>query len=200
MQSAGYNQPALLCVAPYLVAARMYTEWNVYVFIGGYIADMKNLFQKNDRVFPHPFSLAYWKTAASELNNLKIIVLASMLIALASVLGTLQIYITPLIRVQISFLITGLGAMIYGPVIAMIGGVISDIVTYLLFASGPFFPGYTLSALLAGLVFALFLYRTKISPLRIIAPKFIINVFINTLLGSLWRVVMGSTGSKGYSI
>ncbi|NLK39928.1 MAG: folate family ECF transporter S component [Clostridiales bacterium] len=161
---------------------------------------MKNLFQKNDRVFPHPFSLAYWKTAASELNNLKIIVLASMLIALASVLGTLQIYITPLIRVQISFLITGLGAMIYGPVIAMIGGVISDIVTYLLFASGPFFPGYTLSALLAGLVFALFLYRTKISPLRIIAPKFIINVFINTLLGSLWRVVMGSTGSKGYSI
>ena len=134
MQSAGYNQPALLCVAPYLVAARMYTEWNVYVFIGGYIADMKNLFQKNDRVFPHTFSIEYWKTAASELNNLKIIVLASMLIALASVLGTLQIYITPLIRVQISFLITGLGAMIYGPVIAMIGGVISILlhISYLL--------------------------------------------------------------------
>lgn len=162
---------------------------------------MRNTLQKRDgKIFSHPFSAGYWRLAAGELNYLQMGVLAAMLVALAVAINTFQLQITPLLRVKFVFLVTAVGAMIYGPVVAMLAGVATDIVGYLIAPFGAFFPGYTLSALLSGLVYALFLYRAKISPLRIFAAKLIVNVFINSLLGSLWRVAMDQTQEKGYLV
>lgn len=69
------------------------------------------------RTFLTPFSPAYWRLAVGELKSLKNIIIAAILIAVRieaakffiplPVMGTQHIYIT--------FLITAVGAAIYGP-------------------------------------------------------------------------------------
>jgi hypothetical protein len=52
---------------------------------------------------------------------------------------------------------------------------------------------------LGAFIYALFLYRSKISFERIAAARFTINLFVNVLLGSVWRVAM-SGGPYGYYV
>lgn len=155
---------------------------------------MKNSKQQPNTVFKTPFSASYWRLASGELKKLPMLVLAAMLIALTSAIGALYIPVTESLRIKFTFLITATGSMIYGPVIGIATGIIGDIVSYLLAPSGPFFPGYTLSAVLSSLVYALFLYRAKVTPLRIFAAKAIVNIFVNAMLGSLWNIMLRGKG------
>ena len=119
--------------------------------------------------FKTPFSAEYWRTAAGELRRLHMLVLAALMIAMRIVLSGARIPVGENLYIYISFLVTSVGAAIYGPVVAMIAAVICDFLSFFLSGSGggPFFLGYTLSELLGGLIFALFLYRTRISVLKI---------------------------------
>ncbi|MFA5542808.1 MAG: folate family ECF transporter S component, partial [Bacilli bacterium] len=55
---------------------------------------------------------------------------------------------------------------------------------------GTFFPGYTLSAMLGAFIYSIFLYRTRITVLKIFLAKLTVNVFVNSILGSLWLHIM----------
>ncbi len=146
-------------------------------------------------VFKTPFSAEYWRVAASEYKDFRMIVFAAMFVALTAVVGSIFIPITAGLRVKFSFLITSSAAMIYGPVVGIAAGMAGDIVGYLFSSGGgAYFPGYTLSAILTSLIFALFLYRTKVTPLRIFASRATINIFVNAFLGSLWNVIIHSKG------
>ena len=59
--------------------------------------------------------------------------------------------------------------------------------------SGPYFPGYALTTMLGTMVYALFLYRTKVTIWRIFLAKLCNNV-INVFLGSLWSTILYSKG------
>ena len=54
----------------------------------------------------------------------------------------------------------------------------------------PFFFGYTLTAILTAVVYALFLYRSNISYIRVLLAEIVINFAINAFLGSFWRVTL----------
>lgn len=147
---------------------------------------------KNNRelLFNSPFSFLYWKTASRELRITKSIVLTSILISLALVIETIgkavPIYFFDR-QVMFVFLPQSLIAMLFGPVVGIISGGIIDVLGYFLFNQGyVFFPGYTLSSILSSLIFALFLYRTRITITKLALAKFIINMFINVVLGSIW--------------
>jgi len=160
--------------------------------------NMKKTHRQINTVFKTPFSRPYWRAAAGEFSDFRMIVLAAMFIALTAVVGSLYIPVTTALRIKFSFLITSTAAMIYGPAVGIAAGMAGDIVGYLLASGGgAYFPGYTISAALASLVFALFLYRTRITPLRIFASRAVVNIFINALLGSLWSVIIHN---KGFSL
>ena len=48
------------------------------------------------------------------------------------------------------------------------------------------------------LIFALFLYRTKSPSLRLALSRFLINLFVNVGLGSLWSYMLYSKGYLYY--
>ena len=88
--------------------------------------------------------------------------------------------------------------MVGDPFLALSSGMIADLLGFVLHPVGAFFPGYTLSAMLGSLVYALFFYRSKINIVRIVLAKLTVNLFINVLLGSVWSVIIGKHGYLYY--
>lgn len=140
--------------------------------------------------YSHPFSGPYWKAAAKEFASLKSICYAALLCAVAIILEQFQIPVSQTLFISVSFVAVALCSLITGPLMAVPCGIIVDLVGFALHPTGPFFPGYTLTAVLSAVIYALFLYRARLSFGRIMAAKAIVNLLINTLLGSVWRVVL----------
>lgn len=151
-------------------------------------------------LYAHPFSRAYWRDAAREIRDVRMLVFAALMLALRLALKTVKIPIGPSLNINVQFFVTALGAMVYGPVMASFCGVLSDTLGYLIAPSGVYFPGFILTEAAGGLVFALLLYRAKLTPGRVILSRFCVNFFVNILLQTpimVWyyRVAMG----KGYA-
>ena len=129
-----------------------------------------------------PFSRDYWRTAAGELKKPKMLVFAALMIALRVALKPAGIDLGPGMRINTAFVINAMGAMTFGPVVAMAAAVVSDTLGYLYFPNGPYFFPYILEEITGSLIFALFLYRTKVTPTRVILSRFCIDFFVNILL------------------
>lgn len=140
------------------------------------------------------FSAAYWKAAAAECRKLNRLTLAALIIALSVVIGSFSIPVATNLHISFNFLVVAFGSMIYGPFIGIIAGAVIDIVGYILHPFGAFFPGYTLSSMLGCLIYALFLYRSRITVLRIFLAKLIVNFGINVGLGCLWSAMLMGKG------
>lgn len=143
-------------------------------------------------LYPHPFSAAYWKAAASEFRNLRKLTFAALMIAVCIVLG--YIPSVPLFggaKVTWGFLGRSVCAMVCGPLMGLAFGFAEDILSFFLTGGGgyPFFPGYTLTTMLGMLFYALFFYRAKITVRRIFLAKLVTNIQ-NVLLGALWTSIL----------
>ena len=133
-------------------------------------------------LYAHPFSKSYWRDAAGELKDVRILVFAALMIALRVAMKPLGINLAPNIRINTAFIVNALGAMTFGPVVAMASAAISDTLGYLVFPNGPYFFPFILEEIAGSLIFALFLYRTKVTATRVILSRFCIDFFVNILL------------------
>ena len=119
-----------------------------------------------------PFSPGYWRVAAKEVKNLRMLTLAAIVVALRIALGGLRIPLGDNLNIFFGYLINGLGSAIYGPVMALLSGFASDILGYFIHPNGPFFPGYVLSTMMGSFLYALFFYRARITLLRVALVSF----------------------------
>ena len=92
--------------------------------------------QKSTALYPHPFSAAYWRDAAAELKDTKMLVITALMIALRIALKPFAIYIGPQMAIQTATLATALGAMIFGPVVAIPAALISDTIGFMIYPTG----------------------------------------------------------------
>ena len=138
--------------------------------------------QKSNELFRSPFCAGYWRCAAAELKDTKMLVFAALIVALRVALKTLiRIPLGPSLDITPAFLANALGAMVYGPVVGAIGAVVSDVLGVLLRGDTYFLP-YVLTEISGTLIFALFFYRQKITPSRVILSRFAICLCVNILL------------------
>ena len=61
-----------------------------------------------------------------------------------------------------------------------------DVLSYLIRPDGAYFPGFTITAALGGLIYGFFLYRRPISLPRTIVAKASISLLLNVLLNTFW--------------
>ena len=94
---------------------------------------------KKRRLFNTPFHREYWKLAAQEFGNWKILVLAAMLTTLRIAVKSLRIPLGPDLNITFGFIVNAVGSMIYGPVVAIVASAISDTLGAILFPSGTYF-------------------------------------------------------------
>lgn len=134
------------------------------------------------KVFRTPFCREYWQLAAAEFKDTKMIVFAALILALRIVVKPLSIPIAADLKEGIGFIINAFGSMIYGPVVALLNGALSDTLGYLLFPSGVYFPAYIITEMAGSFVFALFLYRAEITVPRLLLCRFAICLGVNVVL------------------
>ncbi len=115
--------------------------------------------------------------------NTRMLAYMSVLVAVEIVLSRFLSINAWNIKIGFSFVPVVLAAMLYGPLCAGIVAALGDFLGAILFPIGAYFPGFTLTAFLTGLVFGLFLYK-KQTLLRTVAAvginQFILGLFLNT--------------------
>jgi len=141
--------------------------------------------QKSTTLYPHPFSKAYWRDAALEMKDLKMLVVTALMIALRIALKPFAIYIGPQMAIQTATLATALGAMIFGPVLAIPAAIISDTIGFMIFPTGDYFLPFMLTEIASTMFYALCLYRAKPTATRVIIARFLICFVVNVVLQQL---------------
>lgn len=137
--------------------------------------------QKSNRLYPHPFSKDYWRDAAAEMKDTRILVVAALMIALRVALKLVYIPLAPNLKINTAFVANALGAMIFGPVVAIVAAIASDFLGVMLSGDTYFLP-FVLTEIAGSLIFALCLYRAKVSTIRVLIARFCICFFVNILL------------------
>ena len=120
----------------------------------------------------------------SRKRALRMLVLLSMLTAMEIVLSRFLSINAWNLKIGFSFVPIVIAAILYGPIGGMCVAALGDFLGAILFPIGPYFPGFTLTALLTGLVFGLFLSEKR-KKAKWYAVGIILSVLINQLIFSL---------------
>jgi ECF transporter S component (folate family) len=127
------------------------------------------------------------------MSKVKKLVLASLLLAILIVVERLVSVQTQFLRISFAYVPIMLCAVMLGPAWSAGVATLGDLIGMMLFPKSAFFPGFTLSAFLTGLIHGLLLYNTKNNKQflrRVIISTFTVMVFIHIGLTSLWLVIM----------
>ena len=79
---------------------------------------------------------------------------------------------------------------LFGPAVGGIFAGVMDILKYLANPAGPFFPGFTISAVAGGVIFGFFLYGRKLSIKRLVVAEILVKIFVNIGLNTLWLNIL----------
>jgi ECF transporter S component (folate family) len=124
-----------------------------------------------------------------------VLVFLSLLIAMDVVLThMLPVIQLDTIRISFGFLPNSFAAALFGPIVGGIGCALGDIIGMIIAPKGAYFPGFTLSALLAGMIYGFFLFRKPKSLLRISLAVFCIVVLIDIGLNTYWLTFLLGKG------
>ena len=152
--------------------------------------------ERSTALYPHPFSKAYWRDAAAEMTFTKMLVVTALMTALRIALKPLAIPVGPGLNIQTAMLATCLGAMIFGPVVAIPAAIISDTIGFMIFPTGDYFLPFVLTEIASTMIYALFLYRAKASPIRVMLARFcicfLVNVVLQQAIYALYYVYIGN--------
>ena len=151
---------------------------------------------KSTALYSHPFSAAYWRDAAAELKDTRMLAITALMIALRIVLKPLAIPLGPQLSIQTAMLATALGAMIYGPVVAIPAAMMSDTIGFMIFPTGDYFLPFMLTEIASTMIYALFLYRAKATPTRVMLSRFcicfLVNVVLQQFIYAWWYIYVGN--------
>lgn len=151
------------------------------------------------------FSAAYWRDALAQLKDLRMLVIAAMLIALRVALKSLGIPVfTNDLYIYFGYLANALGGMIYGPVVALAAAAVSDTLGALIAqsSSGPYFLPFILVEMLGSFLYAIVLWRRSVTVTRIFVSKFLVTFLANIVLNPIimiWYYAWLNNG-KSYAL
>lgn len=135
-----------------------------------------------------------------ELKSTRCLALTALLIAvnIAMDLLNLSIKLPPNLRIGFGFLCNASIGMLFGPVVGMLAGVCTDVLGYFAgnLTMGAYFPGFTLTAVVGGLLWGLWLYPRRLTVWRAVGAKACINLFCNIILNTLWLTMTGGSAMK----
>lgn len=118
--------------------------------------------------------------------------LAAMGVVLATTLRLVNLWN---FRISFTFIPVAVAAILFGPTPAALLGALIDVLGALLAPSGVFFPGYTLTAMVQGLIYGLFLYEqpgeerepcTRQDVLRVVGAVLVYTLVCSLGLNTLW--------------
>lgn len=131
------------------------------------------------------------------MKKTRVLVTVAMLIAVDIILTRLlKIEITPTLRLTFGFIAIALIGIQFGPLIAGAAAAVSDVLGFLLLntSAAPFFPGFTASALVMGVIYGVFLYKKRCNVLRIVLSAVLVIVLVELGMNTLWLSILYGKG------
>lgn len=129
------------------------------------------------------------ETKKTSRGGVHALALMAILVASEIVLSRFLSFSVWNMKIGFAFLPVVIAAMTLGPVRAGIVGGVADFLGAVLFPIGAYFPGFTLTAFLTGLVFGVFLYKGA-SFVRILGAVGVQQLVLGLLLNTFWISVL----------
>lgn len=130
-------------------------------------------------------SKTYWLTAAKNFSDVKMLCYAAIIIALRVAVKFINIPVSLGIEFSFDCYVNSIGSLVYGPLVGLAVGAVSDTLGCILHPSGPYFFPFILTEVSSSFIFGLFLWKRKISAPRVLLSKFTVNFICNIILTSL---------------
>ena len=121
--------------------------------------------------------------------NVRTLVLMAVLTAMEVVLSRFLSFAVWNMKIGFAFIPVVVAAILLGPMKAAAVGALADFVGAILFPIGAYFPGFTLTAGLMGLVFGLFLHEKQSFP-RVLLAVGVNQLVLSLLLNTLWISIL----------
>jgi len=125
--------------------------------------------------------------------NTKQLVVMGLMIAMEIILSRFLAIQTPTIRIGFGFLAIAVTAMLYGPISAAIVGALADIIGVTFFTGNALFPGFTVTAVLMGLVYGLFMHKRMGKTMPIVIAVLIVTIVLQLGLDTHWVHMLTGT-------
>lgn len=134
-----------------------------------------------------------------EFRKTKTITICAMMAALSLILSNFSVMITPDFKVGVSGIPNELVDMMFGPVVGMAFGGGMNLIKFFIKPDGAFFFGYTLTAIVGGLIYGLCYYKKPVRLWRVLLGHLLVIWVCNVGMNSLWSVMM-SGGQKAFLV
>ncbi len=131
------------------------------------------------------FTASYWREAASSFKKSRMIAYAALICALRIAVKMFKIKIAPNVTLTFDCYVNAIGAIIYGPLMGLGVGAVSDTLGYLLFPSGDYFFPFIFVEMSSSFIFGLYFWRRRVTAGRALCAKCTVNIVCNLVLTSL---------------
>lgn len=128
------------------------------------------------------------------MKNPRNFIFMGLLISMEIVLTRFFSIQTPIVRISFGFIPIVIASIMFGPVLGGLTAAFSDILGMMLFPKGAYFPGFTLSAFLAGSIYGIVLHKKTKTILRIIIAVAIVVIFVDLGLNTYWLSIITGKG------
>ena len=135
---------------------------------------------------PKILSAEYWRLAAKNFSDVKMIAVAALIIALRVAVKAIKIPMVEGLSISFDCYVNAVGSICYGPLVGLAVGAISDTLGCMLFPTGAYFLPFILVEMSSSFIFGLFLWKRELSPMRVLASKFTVNLVCNIILTSIF--------------
>ena len=155
------------------------------LLIAYFIKNEQEDIEDNETLFHTPFHKEYWKGTLDGFKSTKKLVALAMLFALLLVS---KLFKLPSgfgnLGIGLGYLFLAVIGLVYGPLVSIIIGFLSDTIGFFITSQSLYYFGYTIQAMLASLTYGLCFYKTRITFSKVLLTRIIVNLLLNVLLGS----------------
>ena len=100
------------------------------------------------------------------------------------------------LKISFGFIPIAVCGILTGPVWTLLMASVCDVLGALLFPTGAFFPGFTVSAVLTGLIFGWVLYQKEVTIVRALIASALVCLIVNLLINTYWLTIIIGKGFK----
>ncbi|MDR0922199.1 MAG: folate family ECF transporter S component [Lactobacillales bacterium] len=118
------------------------------------------------------------------------IVVMAVLTAMDVIFTHLLAINTQFLRISFNFIIHSILGALFGPIGAAISMFFADVLGANLFPNGPFFIGFSLNAIVMGLLYGFFYYKKEITWARVITATLVTTLLSSLILTPMWLTIM----------